>query len=112
REEARKLLDRVVTHLRESAVRRGDRATTLDLHGGVSDLVEEILRVRDRLAVGNPVESAVPAMTLESWNGITAGPVRPRPVFHGRDVPMNSGFVNTVDIGLWDGNARLDIHIG
>src|SRR5207244_13582907 len=64
------------------------------------------------LAGGNHVDPAMPTLTLGSWNGSTAGPVRPRPVFHGRDVPMNSGFVNTADIGLWDGNARLDIHIG
>src|SRR5439155_27390754 len=51
-------------------------------------------------------------LNLESRNGIQPGPVRPTPVFHMMEVPMNCGFVKTTDIKLWEDNVRLDIFIG
>lgn len=106
--QARRLLERAVEHLRASAGRRGDQRTATALSGEVTELVDQILYVRERLAEYD----GRPRVQLEGRNGISPGPVRPKPVFHGRDVAMNQGFVRTTDIALWEDNARLDIHIG
>lgn len=82
-----------------------------------------MLRARERLGqllpAGDGATAARPRPAtraggprLVARDGIAPGPVFPRPIFHGREVAMNSGFVKATDIKLWDENERLDIHLG
>lgn len=117
REGAARLLTKVIGVLRRSAERRGDGVATESLNGDVDDLVEQVLRAREQMvsdtadsrAAGDTRRSKV--LELESHNGIDPRPVFPRPIFHGREVAMDSGFVKTTDIELWNENERLDIHL-
>lgn len=109
-EETVRLLTKVIIALRDGAARREDSAALRSLAGDVEILVERLVQPRDSnvgLSDGNVSGTA----GLLSKNGVEAGPVRPTPVFHGRMVPMNCGFVKTTDIDLWEGNLRLDIHL-
>jgi hypothetical protein len=113
REEASQLLNRVITVLRQGAKKRGDKATSDALEGDINTLVEQVISTKDRLAAGSrPLTASGNQVSLVSRNGIGPAPVQPRPCFHGREVPMNSGFVKATDIKLWENNARLDIHLG
>jgi len=110
-EEARQLLDHVVSTLRDGACRRGDSAATEKLAGDVSAIVDRILATREQPGNAMRPSSAPVQLQLVERNGIKPVPVRPKPVFHGREVPMTSGFVPTSDMRLWDRNERLDIHL-
>ncbi len=113
RDEASALLNRVITVLRQGAKGRGDKATSEALEGEISTFVEKLISTRDRLMSGShPRTAGTNKITLVSRNGINPAPVQPRPCFHGREVLMQSGFVKTTDIRLWENNARLDIHLG
>ena len=113
REEAYRLLTRVITVLKGSAARRGDEATTKALEGDIASVVQQAIDARSRLIGEGPAARPVRVpVALIAHNGIDPGPVHPRPCFHGKEVPMNSGFIKTIDIELWDRNERLDIHLG
>ena len=109
-EEAAGLLRRVIEVLKSSASKRGDEHTINALEGNVEDVVQRILDAGRRTPVASGSNGAN-KLDLSSHNGIDVGPVQPRPCFHGRDVPMMSGFVKTTDLNLWDKNERLDIHL-
>jgi len=109
-EEAAGLLRRVIDQLKSSASKRGDSTTLRELEGNVEDLVRSVLDTRRGIAVAGGSNGAN-KLDLLPHNGINVGPVQPRPCFHGRDVPMMSGFVKTTDLNLWDKNERLDIHL-
>lgn len=108
REETVALLGRVVTVLKEGVTRRGDERGASTLAGDVSDLVERVVRARDRAAAPR---AKGPGVALVEHNGIAPAHVVPTPIFHTRPVPMVSGFVKLSDLQLWDGNERLDIHL-
>ena len=109
-EQAADLLRKVIDLLKSSASERGDESTLRALHGDVGDLVQRILDGGRSTSVASG-SNGVSKLDLTAHNGIDVGPVQPRPCFHGRDVPMMSGFVKTTDINLWDKNERLDIHL-
>jgi hypothetical protein len=48
---------------------------------------------------------------FQEHNGIKPQPVKPVPVFHTREVPVNQGYVRTRDLDLWDSNERIEIHL-
>lgn len=48
---------------------------------------------------------------FQEHNGISPQPVKPVPVFHTREVPVNQGYVRTRDMDLWDSNERIEIHL-
>ena len=48
---------------------------------------------------------------LRAHNGSEPHPVRPTPTFHGRQIPMRTGFVDVDHINLWGDNERLTIHV-
>lgn len=48
---------------------------------------------------------------FQEHNGIKTQPVKPVPVFHTREVPVNQGYVRTRDLDLWDSNERIEIHL-
>lgn len=106
-QEARALLTRVVDVLRDSAAAHEDPAARAALSQGVDEVVERAMRSRVALA---PAAAPAP-VTLESRDGVTAGPVSPSPTFHGVRVPMNQGFVRVRDVVLWDANERIEIHL-
>ncbi len=117
-DEAARLLKTVITVLRRSAAQRGDKRAAKELEGDIQLLIDQVISVRRRL---DPSEREDPTSNIEARKqnlqliprkGILVTPVSPRPCFHGRDVAMNGGFVKTTDIALWDGNERLEIHLG
>jgi hypothetical protein len=112
-DEAYQLLTRVVNFLKQTLARRGDVKGLASLQGKVEDIVQRLIETRDRTQGSSQavVEKGV-RVALVPRNGIGIKAVMPLPCFHGREIPMMSGFVKTVDIGLWLGNERLDIHLG
>ena len=111
--EACELLTKVVNLLKRSTERRGDKAGAASLSGGVDSIVKTVVEARNRIE-GRVVRVVKEPrrVSLSARNGIPVSAVKPRPWFHGRAVAVNSGFVKTTDIGLWDKNERLDIHLG
>jgi len=110
REEAVRVLSRVITTIRQGATRRGDAATGEALSGDIDVLVQRLVDTRERLRPSDR-SAKLRDIQLVPRNGIPPGPVQPRPCFHGRDVPMTGGFIKTADINLWKDNERLDIHL-
>ncbi len=112
-EEATRLLTKSVEILRSGAEKRGDREAVKALTGKVEDIVSQIITMAGERNGGNLSNpNNKPQIELQSMNGIDVGPVRPSPVFHGKQIPMSSGYVGISDIDLWDENERLDIHLG
>lgn len=103
----RKLLVRIVTSLKALAARKGTN-TTLD--GTIEEVVEQIMQHQSKPSKNGTAQKK--RVQLMDRNGIKKGPVFPRPMFHEKEIPMNSGWVKTSDIDLWPGNERLEIHIG
>lgn len=108
REEAVALLTEVLSTLKQGVDRRGDERGREVLSGDIAALVERVVQARERASTS---ERKQPGIELISHNGVVPGPVRPRPIFHTRPVPMRSGFVKLTDLQLWDENVRLDIHL-
>jgi hypothetical protein len=106
------LLDRVVARIEAGAAARDD-----------AQLIEAIRRTRDSLrqrvvadrgGAGRSHSGSSgrrPRVVLEADGDIGVRPVYPRPTFHGREIPMNSGFVDVRDIRLWADNERLEVHV-
>lgn len=123
REEATRLLTKVISVLKRSAERRGDTVAAESIKGDMGELVEQVMRAREQVvsgaagagstrmsaADGNPAEDK--KLQLVPRNDIKPRPVFPTPIFHGKEIPMMSGFVKTTDIELWNENERLDIHL-
>lgn len=115
RQEIERLLTRVITVLRRSAEHRGDSATASVLEGNIPQIIERVMRARERFGAGIEVDredTNHKKVELVTKSGIQPYPVKPSPFFHGRQVPVIAGFVKTTDIQLWDENQRLDIHLG
>ena len=111
-EEGRTLIRRAVHAIREGAIQRDDRETIAALSGDLDRLVERILRENGDVASTNVDQNGIiKTLSLEDHNGIAVRQVFPRPMFQGIEVPMDSGFVRTRDIKLWDENERLEIHL-
>src|SRR6266487_2230558 len=84
RDEAHRLLSRVITVLRNGALIRRDDRSAAALQGDVSQLVRRVMAAKDR--VGGRVRvrgNSGKTLDLVAWNGIEPGPVFPRPTFHG-----------------------------
>lgn len=109
REEARALLARVVTVMRERAGLREDLAAVAQLDVDLDHFIERLEAVRASLRPSG--SRPAPAVRLVEHNSIKPRPVRPTPVFHERSVPVDEGFVRTRDIQLWSENQRIDIHL-
>lgn len=108
REEVSRILTRVIGLLRMKSVRRGDSAAVESLAGDIDCLVNDMVEARDRFR-----KSISPnRLSLIERNGIQPASVQPRPCFHGKEIPVVSGFVKTTDINLWVNNERLEIHLG
>lgn len=124
-DEARRLLRKTVTRIRAWAATAGDQEVLAAVSEDVDELVERLVRHRHaggaeggaRVAAEGASARPTPAtgraatLRLEAHNGVEPGPVLPTPMFHGTEVPMNSGFVRAKDIRLWDENKRLEIHL-
>jgi hypothetical protein len=104
-QELQQLLVRIVTSMKTKAAKTG-RPTTLK--DSVEDIVKQIMINRETIVEKKKPETKV---ELSDHNGIRTGPVFPRPMFHEKEIPMNSGWVRTTDIGLWPDNERLEIHV-
>lgn len=116
-EEAVRLLDRILERLGASATARGDDGLVASIRRTSAELRR---RVGESRAGGDvPAQtdrtSDVPAskrvVELEGDGDVNVRPVYPRPTFHGREIPMMAGFVNTRDIVLWPENERLEVHV-
>jgi hypothetical protein len=124
RPEAIRLLTTVVETLQASGKKRG--RIPAGLEGNVDTLVERIIESKEQLERakgsaaqrnGQPAEEGGKAgaegsgIELLPMHGVEAGPLHPTPWFHETKVPMYHGYIRTADLGLWDRNDRLDIHI-
>src|SRR5262245_42081616 len=118
RDEAVRLLTKVITVVRRNAEANGDAAALKNLGGEVSGIVEQIIEGGEHTRHNGDYSTTQTQITkpnrleLVAHNGIAPGPVLPSPWFHAREVPMRSGFVKTSAVQLWDANNRLDIHLG
>src|SRR5437879_5140470 len=113
-EELLRLLTRVAEVLRQSALQRQDAKALAVLEGEARNLINRLVDARKDESQGlKPPRTgrAFKEILLSEHNGIRKGPVFPTPTFHEKEVPMQSGFVRTTDIVLWDNNERLDIHL-
>jgi len=108
KEETVALLTQVLTTLKRGVEERGDERGKATLSAEIATLVEKVVAARERVAA--PVKKQA-GFGLAPYNGLEPGPVRPRPIFHTRPVPMRCGFVKLTDLKLWDENVRLDIHL-
>ncbi len=113
-EEARKLLKQIAMTVKKHALTKGDEKTAASLGEDIEKKIDEILasRLPAYQSAGIPMARKHSVHLIENHNGIVPAPVIPRPWFHGKEVPMNSGFIKTSDIQLWGENVRLDIHLG
>jgi hypothetical protein len=112
-DEAFQLLTKVIAVLKHSASKRGDKAASESLEGDINQIVQQIIQIREQV-MQDTLEATTQTAKLEliAYNGIKPRPVLPTPCFHGKDVPMRSGFAKITDIQLWGENDRLDIHLG
>ena len=109
---AERIIRRAISVLQRAAEAKGDTKTVEALSGKSTELVAQLLAARiGSPEPGGPV-TPKPELVLQARNGIVPRPIFPLPCFHGREVPMNGGFVKTTDIALWDHNERLEIHLG
>jgi hypothetical protein len=108
-EESVRLLTKVLSILKESAIERGDKMALKTLEGSINDTVQAIIERKGKPMVIEEV--VLKKIKLTSKNGVDPGPVQPTPCFHGVEINMNSGYVPLVEINLWDENLRLDIHL-
>ena len=109
------LLSHVVLVIRDRSEARGDRAAVAVLDRNAEVLVKRIEETRERIRANGKLsvedKDSEPRVELQTYDGIKPQAVKPSPVFHEREVPVNEGFIRTRDIKLWDGNERLDIHL-
>jgi hypothetical protein len=113
-EELAALLTNVVEVLKRAAVERQDAAALAMLQGDIQHIVSRLVQHRDSTAVVGTSQRhkrKYRSMLLNEYAGVVVGPVQPRPCFHGREVAVNSGYVATRSLALWDDNARLDIYL-
>ena len=112
-EEVRHLLSRCIDEACRGADLRGDHSTLEYLKTNRENVLRQVLRAResDTLKGGSIRSSEREALSLESHERVEPHPVLPPPVFHGRSIPVNEGFVDVGDIRLWGGNQRLKIHV-
>jgi hypothetical protein len=116
--DARRILKRAVDAVKKAATERLDSATLKLLEGSTEVVVDRLIRARRTTAPVSMVPAVSvgganrPAVMQLEFNGISASPVKPTPVFHGREVAMRGGFVRTREVAQWDKNLRLQIHLG
>lgn len=111
-EELDRVLTKVVVALKEGADRRGDAETARALQGDVSQIVRRIMRADGQVLVNGVSKGTRRSkLKLESYNGIDPHPVFPRPIYLGKEIAMNAGFLRTADIDLWDENQRIEVHL-
>src|ERR1700722_2799993 len=109
RSEARAMLLKVITTLRDNGKKRGDVMLASTLEGDISTFVEQLVEVGGERA---DAPAAPNRVDLVTFKGVKPIPISPRPFFHGREVAMTGGYVKVSDIVLWDRNERLEIHLG
>jgi hypothetical protein len=111
--QAKHLLTQVISVLRRNGRRRGDQSLVRALEGDVNALVERLLEASAHRSSGMPSGNGdAKHLELITHKGIKPTPMHPRPVFHGKEVPVLGGYIKTSDIHLWDQNERLEIHLG
>jgi len=107
-EETVTLLTQVLATLKRGVEERGDERGHAALSADIATLVARVAAVRESVAMPTKKHAG---FQLAPYNGLQPGPVRPRPTFHTKPVPMRCGYVKLTDLKLWDENVRLDIHL-
>jgi hypothetical protein len=111
--EAERFLVSIIEKIKVGAANRNDKETVHMFTLEVRSIVERAMKMRERIIEEELSAKAINKIVeLSSFNGKGPAIVHPRPTFHRREIPMNSGGVKTTDISLWDRNERLDIHVG
>lgn len=108
-EEKRSLFTRIVVVLHNGGVEPDGNERARIAH--------EVRAEVEALLAGEPTEGPVataePARRIElvPRNGHSPTPVKPTPIFKGRQVPMQEGFVDVTTIHLWKGNHRVELWV-
>lgn len=112
-DEIHSLLSRVVEVVRAGVTSRNDEAGVSALDQDTEEFIRRVIVLRTDLVSTSSTDSTTERSRyqLQGHNGIEPRPVRPNPVFHEREVPVNEGFVQTKDIKVWSENERIDIHL-
>jgi hypothetical protein len=115
-DDAERLLLHVVEAIRSTATAKDDGQTVNDLSSDLGRLIELASAARERIrrAPTSQPSRMAKRKTVELLavhNGVEAGAVVPRPVFHEKEIPMLGGYIKTVDINLWGDNERLELHV-
>lgn len=109
--EAIELLKMAAEKIKEGAKARGDVKTAQAIGDDVDRIAADIIDSVKNGSNGQMTRDHTVHL-MDNYNGIKPAYVVPRPWFHEKEIPMKSGYVNTIDINLWEKNERLDIHIG
>jgi hypothetical protein len=121
-DEARSLLTRVITRIRTGG-EAPDEPTRTRLSREVRDIVTEAIARRSSADSLDDAPGQVigPARTgddgvrthldLVDMDGLVRRPVRPTPVFLGKEVSLEEGFVDVTTLNFWEDNRRLDIDL-
>ena len=122
-DDARELFTHILTAIRTSLERTLDDEQRRQIATEVDALVATALeRRRERLrgdgdiaARANGARSARVAkpkhVELTAFGGLDVRRVTPQPSFLGQSVPLEEGYVNTVDLNPWAKNLRLEMHL-
>jgi hypothetical protein len=108
---AERLLGRIIDGISKS---RGNHTSESNPH--VTALLAMAMTAREHVrALLGPapvqMKKRQTVFLIPEHNGVEAGTVVPRPVFHEKEVAMVGGFIRTNDINLWNENERLEIHV-
>lgn len=109
----RRLLGRLIDAIVEDARQRGNSATATHLQSEKENIVNKVAKRarRPSAASARGRSRTATQVELRAHNGSEPHPVRPTPTFHGRQIPMRTGFIDVTHINLWGDNERLTIHV-
>jgi hypothetical protein len=108
---ARALYRKIIEVMKRAAANRGDRRTVERLSADTEVILSGVMKARRRAAaaVASRNGKRIGTSTLGAPDD-AIGTVRQ--VFHGRKVDMYRRRVPTLEMELWAGNERIDVHLG
>ena len=109
----RAFLERCLDVATAGAERRGDETIATYLKTQRKDIMQRITSTRKKNRTDREgLDRSVAPIELRSHNGLDPRSVRPTPAFHGRQIPVEEGFVDVEHLRLWESNERLSVHVG
>jgi hypothetical protein len=106
-EQKRSLFMRIVTALHNGGI-EADSESRARIAAAVRTEVDALLTPSAEQGQSN---TSTEKVEFVSRNGHSPQPVKPAPIFKGRQVPMREGFVDVTTISLWKGNHRVELWV-